>query len=158
MINNALSVLAAAEPRSDAEAADAAWYKAVLAAIAVDPVRFHVEKSSTSTRPAAVSFADRERQFYISRFSDGFNIGTSVRAPFDFEVGVSGYDKLAESVRAIKAMLEKGTERQQKILAIHNESRDLIVDVATKAFSRSAAVKLAKQLNLVQEAINDARS
>ena len=159
MIANALQALAAAEPRSDADKDDTAWYQALAAAVAVDPKRFAVEgRPPTNTRSSRVSFVDQERMFYINRFADGFHIGTTLRAPITVEFDVAGYDKLAGSVRAFRDMLDQATARRDQILTIHNQYRDQIVDIATKAFGRREAVKVAKQLNRVEAALNDART
>jgi len=162
MISNALTVLAAAEPSTDAEVEDRKrqdddrkWYALLKTAVALDPARLEIHGHPNGKDFGGLN--DTKHQFYVTRHDDGFTIGTSLRAPLDFETKVRGRENLEKSVRALLRMLKLCDDRRDRIQAIADETRDQIVEIVTEAFGRRDVTKVTKQLNRVEEALNVVR-
>jgi hypothetical protein len=159
MISNALTVLAAAEPRTPEElqsrstqVEDLKWQALLKQAVDAAPGRLRLRDKKRG------ELEDTKKQFYVTRFADGFFIGTRLGAPFNFEASIMDWSNLPETVRSFVEMLGLATERQDKILSIADEYRDRIMATLPKTISRQTKAKLARQLNRVQEAVNDTRA
>ena len=166
MISNALTVLAAAEPLTPEElqsrstqVEDLKWQALLKQAVDAAPGRLRLRDKKRG------ELEDTKKQFYVTRFADGFFIGTRLGAPFNFEASIMDWSNLPETVRAANwrladetMMLGLATERQDKILSIADEYRDRIMATLPKTISRQTKAKLARQLNRVQEAVNDTRA
>jgi hypothetical protein len=154
-----LDSFAAAEPVSDEDASDRLWRLAVQAAAAVDGKRFRVDSEPNSSGGnAKLSFVDTKHQFHVTRVEHGFEIGTSLGAPFNLDVRVGGYARLPETVKVFVEIVRIGTERRDRILELADTYRAQLVEITNKNFGRQLASKLAAQLNKVEHAVNDIRA